>query len=373
MYLNNDKKINIRYACYLNSSGYSFSAQNYILSLNNPKLYDIKIDILGDGKPARPSISDKSYEFYMGLTKKKSTDGQVLIYHCIPPMQRKVKNRPKKTVGFATFETFDPPRKWVEILNKNDAVIVPSLFNKKVFLNAGINKPIYYIPHCLNFNDYHRDVKKLKKYEKFTFLFIGTWRERKGYHQLIDAWLSEFYGNNEVQLVIKTDKSKEARRYIDKVKKQLGISKGFSNILIENKVFDVESMPSYMKSFDCLLMPTMGEGFNIPGLQSMALGVPVIITDFSGCTDYASEKTATLLKPEGFVIKKNMDNIPQFRDKKWAFVSAEKIKDAMIEVMSNREVVEDKVNNAYTFVKDRFNYESIEKTFREMLGFLIDG
>ena len=48
-----------------------------------------------------------------------------------------------------------------------------------------------------------------------------------------------------------------------------------------------------------------------------------------------------MLEPEGFVITKNMDNIPQFRNKKWAFVSAEKIKKAMMKVINNKEEIEE--------------------------------
>jgi glycosyltransferase involved in cell wall biosynthesis len=183
-------KIKLTWACFLNQSGYSQAAQNYIFALNETNQFDIKIRIFGD-KPTRPSVSDENYEFFMKMIKKEDDPERILVYHCIPNIQRRVKGY-KKTIGIATFETFQPPLPWIEILNKNDAIITPSKFNYKIFSHMRVEKPIYYIPHCLDMNVYNKDVLPLNKYDKYTFLFMGIWRERKGYKQLIEAWLREF-------------------------------------------------------------------------------------------------------------------------------------------------------------------------------------
>ena len=325
----------ITYAGFLNSSGYSQAAQNYIFALDKTGKFDIKIRIFGD-KPTRSSMSDKNYEFFIEKIKKEDDPERILIYHCIPNIQKRIK-RPERSIGIATFETYQPPSSWIDILNKNDAIMVPSKFNYKIFSHMKIQKPIYYIPHCIDIDVYNKDVLPLFEYDKYTFLFMGIWRERKGYKQLIEAWLKEFNAEDGVQLLIKTDKIKKAGEYIEGIKKQLGINRGFAPIILENKVFDEETMPKFIKSADCLISPTMGEGFCLPGLQCMALGVPIIITNFSGCQDYAEEETATLLEPNGFVFRNNMDNIPQFRNKKWAFVEASRIRRAMRYVITNKD------------------------------------
>jgi glycosyltransferase involved in cell wall biosynthesis len=147
------------------------------------------------------------------------------------------------------------------------------------------------------------------------------------------------------------------------MKKQIGINKGFATILFENKVFDEKILPKFIKSVDCLVSPTMGEGFNLPGLQCMSLGVPVIITNFSGCTDYANEKTATLLEPNGFILRNNMDNIPQFKNRKWAFLEVKKIQESMRYVFKNQNQAKIKANSAYSFVRDKFNYKIVGDMF----------
>ena len=358
-------KIKITYACFLNQSGYSQAAQGYILALNETGEFDIKIRIFGE-KPAKPAISDENYEIFMEMVKKEEDTDRILIYHCIPTMQKRIK-KVNKNIGMVTYETYSPPEKWVEILNQNDAIIVPSNFNYKIFSHMQIKKPLYYIPHCIDKNIYNKDVKPIREYDRYTFLFMGIWRDRKGTKQLLEAWLKEFKESDGFQLLIKTDKTKKAEEYIKHLKSELGINKGFAPIIFENKVFDEKELPNFIKSVDCLISPHMGEGFGLLGLQCMALGIPVIITDFSGSQDYANETTATLIKPKGFIFRGNMDNIPQFKNKKWAFIEVKDIQKNMRYVIENKEKVKIKANVAYSEVRSKFSYERVSKLFIEMI------
>lgn len=359
------QKTKINYVCFLNQSGYSQAARDIITSIDRTGKYDIRLRIFGE-KPSRSVINDVQYEYFMRMRKKPKTSDMLSIYHCIPTLQRREK-KTQKNVGFATFETFQPPDKWIEVLNNNDAIIVPSKFDYKIFAHALIKKPLYYIPHSVNVDFYNLNIPKMNDHKLFTFLFMGTWKKRKGYEQLIEAWLSEFSDKDNVQLVIKTDRPSNAQKYVNMVLKQMGINKGFAPIIFENKVFDEESLPRFVKSADCLISPTLGEGFGYPGLQSMALGVPVIITDFSGCQDYANEDTATLLNPSGFILHKDMDGIPQFRNKKWAFVEVKEIRRAMRYVINNPDIIRKKAGVAYQYVMKRFTYSIVEDLFEKMI------
>lgn len=360
----------LEYACFMNHSGYAQASQNYIFALEKSEKYDIRINIFGD-KPSKPAISDEKYNYFMEMARKDKNN-RTIIYHCIPNLQRRIKKEGRKSIGFATFETFQPPDEWSEVLNTNEAIITPSLFNYKIFSHMKINKPIYYIPHTIDFSIYNESVFPLTRYNRFTFLFMGIWRERKGYKQLIEAWLKEFHPDDNVQLLIKTDKPKSALSYIEKYKKEIGIKQGFAPIIVENKIFDEKDLPKFIKSVDCLISPTMGEGFGYPGLQCMALGVPVIITNFSGCQDYANEETAILLEPDGFIFKNDMDGIPQFRNKKWAFIRVSHIMKTMRYAADHREVLMERSKKAYKLVRDKFSYEAIEKKFENMLREVYD-
>ena len=111
----------------------------------------------------------------------------------------------------------------------------------------------------------------------------------------------------------------------------------------------------------------MGEGFLLPGLQCMALNIPIIVTNFSGVQDYATESTANLIQNEGFVQLSDMDGIPQFKRKKWAFITVKSIQQKMRYVLENQEEVKKKAINGYDFVHKNFNYTVIANKFSDMI------
>jgi len=360
----------VSYVCFCNASGYGQAAQDYVNALLINDDFDLRVDPIGN-QITNPGISDKKFALLKQLSKKPSTDEYIQILHCVPTLQQKFKRLPKN-IGFATFETFNPPdsghMNWISVLNNNDAVIVPSLFNYHVFAHTKLKKPLFHIPHSIDTEIYHKDVQPRKEYEKFTFLFCGTWKIRKGYQQLLEAWFSEFDVSDNVQLLIKTDKAKVAMAEVEQMKKNLGYKrKETAPILFESKIFNEDELPGFFKSVDCLISPHAGEGFGLPGLQCMAVGTPIIITNFSGSQDYANEDTATLLQPRGFIMHECMDKYPQNHRKKWAFVAVVDIKKQMRFVFENYQIAKQKADFAMGYVYERFNYTIVANKFREML------
>jgi glycosyltransferase involved in cell wall biosynthesis len=363
--------IRLNYVCFGNSTGYAQAAQDMILALHNSGKYDVRVEYLFASSVKRNGVTSDRFKFLKELTKKDKSLDRIQIYHCIPTSQRYIKPM-GKNIGFATFETFDPPSggalNWINILNKNDAMITPSEFNYKIFAHLDIKKPIYNIPHCYDKNLFNPDIKPLYSHDKFTFLYFGSWRKRKGWQQLIEAWSREFSDQDDVQLLIKTDKVGVAQRDIGNLQKKIGLNKkGIAPILFEKRVLDEVELPRFLKSFDCLISPTYGEGFGLPGMQSMALEVPIIITNFSGCQDYAIEDTATLLEPQGFIMHDCLDNLPQFRNKKWAFVTVESIRKAMRHAIDNQDEIKAKAIKGRELVERKFEYSKVEPLFTEMI------
>lgn len=359
------EKYKIQYCCFLSQSGYSVAAQDYIMALKKANKYDIKVRSFGNTLKSS-YLTNTNLDIFSEMKNKKYESNYINIYHCIPPMQKRVA-KASKNIGFATFETYSPPEEWKRWLNSNDAIIVPSLFNYEIFNHMGIEKPIYYIPHCFDPEIYNIDIEALRNYKRFTFLFVGAWKIRKGYIQLIEAFLKEFDEKDNVQLIIKTDKHSKAQKYVQKIKDGLN-KKGFAPILFEKEVLDSINMAKFLKSADCLVQPTLGEGFGLSGMQCMAVGTPIIITDFSGCLDYANEDNCLLFKKGGFTLHNSMDNIPQFRNKKWAFISVKEIRKKMRYAVDNYGILKKKSKNGYEFVHNNFSYEKIGKKFNELLG-----
>ena len=359
--------VKIDYVCFTSHHGYATAAKDYILALLQGG-YDVKISPLDVGYPKQ--IHPEDYKALNQLIEKPFDSSRVQVFHCIPDMTRRFRDkRCKRTVGMAVFETIDPPKPWIKILNMNDAVFVPSRFCFEVFKDAGIEKPLFYIPHCIDFSKFRPDENK-KSTCPFRFLFFGSWKKRKGGLKVVEAFLQEFNTCDDVELVISGCQDNEVNTEVERMQKSFSGRKKLPPIIIQNKLIPANKLPEVFQKVDCLVSPTMGEGFYLPGLQAMACKVPLIITNWSGCIEYATEETATLLTPGKFVEIDFLDGIPQFRHKKWANVSPGKVAEKMRWVYENPEQSLQKAETGFQNIQNRFSYDAvlgkIEEVFKEM-------
>ena len=345
------------YVSFLGLTGYGQAARNNIAALLEDKNFDVKLTPLDLNY--RKSIN-KTHQDYAPLIEKSIDRQRTLILHCIPDMSRRfAKNL--CTLGWGTFETWEPPKHWIALLNQNDGCIVPSTFCKQILEEQNLVVPIFVIPHCLDVNIYHQDIKPMYSWKRFSFLFLGTWKKRKGYDLLLSAWQKAFSHKDNVQLVIKTDRPLIAQAEVRK-----NMSHGSAKIFVDPKRYSPEEMPNFIKSANCLVAPTLGEAFFFPGLEAMAVGIPVIISDHSGCREYATEDTAILLEPTGKKFYKTMDGIPQFSNKNWITLSEEELISALQNIFRDPAGVRKQVYSAASMVRERFSYSIARKNFQEM-------
>ena len=146
--------------------------------------------------------------------------------------------------------------------------------------------------------------------------------------------------------------------------------KGDAPIVVHPNFVLEDDLPGFIRSANCFISPTRGEGFGLPGLQSMACGIPVIITDTSGCKDYANAETCTLMYPD-IVLHKSMDHIPQFSNKRWTQVSVTKIKDTMRHVLNSQKEISLKAEIARDYVERNFSFSCITNNFSRILSDLL--
>lgn len=352
----------IIYSSFLNATGYGQSARDYIFSLYHLHKYDMAIDCFGrfDDRP----LSDDQSVILHEILSNKISKNSIKVFHCLPELQTR-KSRSNANISLVVYETYDPPAYWKDILNKSNAVIVPSWFNYRILDNMGIKSDLYRVPHCIDFNKYNITVEKTRNYKEFSFLFFASWKERKGGKELIEAYFSEFDINDNVRLVLKTDCLK-AKKYISDLQKEYK-KKDLPPISFENNILKDNELPGFFRSFDCLVLPTKGEGFGLPVLQSLAVGVPVITTNFSGLKDIVNNNNAILIDPEGFVIKRQMDNYPQFSNRKWAFLSIESIREKMRYVYNNIKAEKEKVLKNRGKLIQEFSYDMVSAEFDKVI------
>lgn len=181
-----------------------------------------------------------------------------------------------------------------------DGVLVPSEYTKRVIRNTGVRVPIAVIGHGVDHSSVlPRASSRTKRGPvtralPFTFLHITSGLERKGIEELVIAYCLAFSRNHPVLLVIKTFAN--PTNTVDSWTARLTSSSKYSPaIQVISEELDQREMNFLYDVSDAVVLPTRGEGFNLPAAEGMARGLPVIVTRHSGHLDFCNDENSFLI------------------------------------------------------------------------------
>jgi glycosyltransferase involved in cell wall biosynthesis len=176
-------------------------------------------------------------------------------------------------VAITMFESTKLPDGWSEVLNRMNAVIVPSKWCRDIFRANGVKAPMHVIP--LGVSETYHPVERPLNRKPFTFLAIGDRWRRKGWDLALLAFNQAFGTNPDYRLVIKARTG------------------GLQAFDIKHPCVEVirqdmteHEMQALFERTDALIAPTHGEGFYLFPLEYMRTGAPAIVTNWSGPADY---------------------------------------------------------------------------------------
>lgn len=201
------------------------------------------------------------------------------------------KNSGSYRVGYTMLETTGVPREWVEQANEMDEVWVPSNFNLATFRNSGVTRPIHVMPLGVDPDHFHPGLTATRFSSRYTFLSVFEWGERKAPEILLRAFARAFTPKDDVALVVK---------FFDNCGTNLGTFMRGLNlpahtppiVLLDSRAIAHHQLGSFLRSADCFVTTTRGEGWGMPILEAMACGLPVIATDWSAQTDFMNAQNA---------------------------------------------------------------------------------
>lgn len=353
---------------YFNGTGYSAACQDNILAMLQVKP-DVDIRVHYMNGEITGGVSSDRKQFFTALHKKDPQSPSMNLYHSIPARYRRPPGKTRH-FGFCVFETINPPREWIDTMNNMDGILTASQFNKSVFENNGLKTRVEVIPHCFNPKLFHRDVKPRGRYRQTTFISIGSWKDRKNWKGLIQAWYEAFEDRNDVCLLIKTDKPNKLKKMVQSEKRgSQWKSKTTAPIYCEeNPICDFEEIPRFMKKGDIYISTSLGEGFGYSGVHAMALGIPVITIRFGGCLQYAEPELCTYLEPSRYRRIPIMDRIPQLNNCIWPQLDTKEIAHKMRHVFVNIKDREIRAEKAYKMVHNKYTYDVVGKLLLDSLG-----
>jgi len=182
----------------------------------------------------------------------------------------------KKKVVFTMFESTRIPDDWHEPLKKADKIIVPGQFCRQALNDAGFEAEI--IP--LGYNDKFFRYYKRPRRDVFTFLHYDAYGFRKGWDITFRAFTKAFDPDEPVRLIFKTV-----------FPERLPPMGEYKNIEFIYDVTPRERLQmDWLNKADCMVFPSRGEGFGHTPLEAMATGLPVMIPDGSGMSEYFDHK-----------------------------------------------------------------------------------
>lgn len=178
---------------------------------------------------------------------------------------------------YTMFESDKIPSDWPEYLNAADEVIVPSKWCADVFKKSGVNAKVVPLGYDDNIFKFKERENKAEEHKPFTFLHYNAFNLRKGFVELFKAFVKEFDPSEPVRMIFKTT--------LDHLPLPITKEK-YPNIEIITGKTSEEELANICKRADAFVFPSRGEGFGMTPLEAMATGLPTIVPNAHGITEY---------------------------------------------------------------------------------------
>jgi hypothetical protein len=277
------------------ATGYATSSRQFIRELDQRGV-DVRLACIWGSDTTEPSTGDPRVD---QLRRRPKETGLIqVVYHQADSF---IKNSGRYRVGFTMLEASGIPADWVNQANQMDEVWVPSQFNVGTFCESGVRRPIYTIPLGVDLNYFHPAIVGRRATDRFTFLSIFEWIERKAPELLVRAYSETFTAADDVLLVLKVfnhDPKFDIYRHINELVHNTNAP---PITIMLNQDIAAHQMGCLYRSADCFVLPTRGEGWGMPILEAMACGLPVIATDWGAQQDFFHAGVGFPLRSRGLV------------------------------------------------------------------------
>lgn len=187
------------------------------------------------------------------------------------------------------------------ILNA-DAVSSPSKeLAKYVSLNCGYDaESIHIVRNGVDLNKFSPEGSRaLTPSDRVTVMFAGRLEERKGIHQLIDAIPQVLEQTRQVRFIIVGRDMKVGKRSVAQTVKSRLVASGAQEYVQFVDHVQLAEMPSFYRSADICVVPSLYENAPYTVLEAMACGKPVIATNSGGTPEYIDDGATGYIVPPG--------------------------------------------------------------------------
>jgi glycosyltransferase involved in cell wall biosynthesis len=365
----------IKWCSFLNApSGISESARSLLRALHEKKMA-VKAYSLPHRKAT--DIDDQTMDALNVMYRSKLHNTYINIEENIPEYL-KYDNMAEYNIARLFFEVDKTPESWQDLLKNYDELWVPCDFVKQSFINGKISEEkIHIIPECIDTRSYLQPFEAFDFQTKknFIFLSIFDFRLQKGWDVLIESFVSSFSDQDDVCLVLKSFSSahfssediKDAIFSYIKDKMKVNIKK-IPKIIFIDEILSAQEMRSLIGSCHCFVLPSRGEGWGRPYMESMLMGKPVIATRWSGNLAFMNDENSFLIDCQVEKVSKDgVTEIEKYDGANWANPSADHLKELLKYVYLHYSAAKKKGEKAQKDILEHYNLEIVGKKMKQRL------
>jgi hypothetical protein len=219
-----------------------------------------------------------------------------------------------KKIGYTMIESCSLHKDYCDKLNYMNELWVPSNFGKALMQKSNIRPPIYVMPLGVDTNRYKPGCGIMNfgsAMRNFKFLCLSKYSARKGMDILLQAYMEEFSGDEDVSLLLVTNPlhTSAGKRGTEIILEDFNNIKGrvkkeekeLPHIALYVKPVHEKDMPRVYNSCNAFCLISMGEGFSLTVMEAASSGLPIIASNVTAHTDYLTNDNSFLVEPDGYI------------------------------------------------------------------------
>lgn len=270
-------------------------------------------------------------------------------------------------IGYWAWELSKSPAEWQPVVDMIDEIWAPSRFIQDGFAEVSIG-PVVYMPLCVSLPTFDKLDRRIFGIPTGAYAFLYTfdflsYMDRKNPFAAISAFRQAFpQHESKACLVLKV---LNGNIHSDQWQTMLQLIGDDDRIIVINKTLSRGQVLALFDACDCFVSLHRSEGFGRGPAEAMYLGKPVIVTNYSGNTDFTRPDNSRLVNYELIAVEKGQ--YPFHQGQVWADPDVEHAAWHMQQLFKDRETGQQLGERARIFIHENYNQSVIGRMYEARL------